>query len=211
MRALTTPPPRARTHPTARQVIIDFKHGLPTQVTNMTDGKVVQGALNLFLYLNELGGKHGIGRMDVVENRFVGIKSRGVYETPAGTILRTAHLDLEGLVMDREVRRLRDLVTARFSDACYNGFWFSPEMNFMLHAIEKSQELVEGRVELSLFKGVAASRGRESPFSLYDKKLSSMDEEGGYNPLYAEGFIKINSIRLKAQHNLMQKIKTMKK
>lgn len=112
-------------------ITIDFEKGVPVSVTK-PDGSKVTGSLELFLYLNELGGKHGIGRLDLVENRYVGIKSRGVYETPGGTILRTAHIDLEGITLDREVRRIRDYLSARFSELCYNGYWFRLVLKFFV-------------------------------------------------------------------------------
>lgn len=166
----------------------------------------VEGNLDVFLYLNELGGAHGVGRVDVVENRFVGIKSRGVYETPAGEILRNAHIGLEGLCLDREVLRLRDTLAARFADFCYNGFWFAPEMEFILHAVEKSQENVTGFTDIELYKGSASIAARSSPASLYDSKISSMDEQGAYNPADAAGFIRINAHRLKAHANRVRSL-----
>jgi argininosuccinate synthase len=193
---MTTAPEDAPDTP--EYVSIDFEQGIPVRITNESDGKVITDGLEGFLYLNQLGGKHGVGRVDVVENRFVGIKSRGIYETPGGELLRTAHVGVEGLTLDREVFRLRDMVGAKFADSVYNGFWFSPEMEWMLSAIDKSQERVTGRATLKLYKGHASIVGRESPLSLYDQKLSSMDEQGGYNPRDAEGFIHVNSIRLKA-------------
>jgi len=196
---ITVDPAKAPNTP--EDITIDFEKGIPVRVTNHTDGKVVTGSLELFLYLNELGGRHGVGRLDLVENRYVGIKSRGVYETPGGTILHKAHIDLEGVTMDREVRRLRDTLSARFSDLCYNGYWFSPEMDFVLDAVKNSQKRNSGSVKVQLYKGNVSMRGRKSPFSLYDMKLSSMTEAGAYNPLDAEGFIKINAIRLKAHHH----------
>ncbi len=120
------------------------------------------GALPLFHYLNELGRKNGIGRLDMVENRFVGMKSRGVYETPGGTILHEAHRDIESIAMDREVMRLRDMLSAKLSELIYNGFWFSPEMDFLMAAIDKSQEVIDGRVWLKLYKGKAYPVARES-------------------------------------------------
>lgn len=160
---------------------ITFKKGFPVKVENKAEGKIVTDPLGLFQYLNELGSKHGIGRLDMVENRFVGIKSRGVYETPGGTILLNAHKDLEGITMDREVMHIRDLLSLKVSDLIYNGFWFSPEMEFLMHAIQKSQEHIEGQVTVKLFKGVAYPIARSSAKSLYNPKLSSFDEEGGYN------------------------------
>jgi argininosuccinate synthase len=136
----------------------------------------------------------------MVENRFVGIKSRGVYETPGGTIVLNAHKDLEGITMDREVMRIRDMLSLKVADLIYNGFWFSPEMDFLMHSIRKSQENINGEVTVKLYKGVAYPIARASKTSLYDMKLSSMDEEGGFNQQHSEGFIKINAIRLKADY-----------
>ncbi|MCB1559148.1 MAG: argininosuccinate synthase, partial [Alphaproteobacteria bacterium] len=144
--------------------------------------------------------KHGIGRLDMVENRFVGIKSRGVYETPGGTILKAAHHDLCSLTIDREVMRLYELFAGKISDLIYNGFWFSPEMDVLSVAAQKIQENVEGDVTLKLYKGVAYPVARTSAKSLYNSELSSMDIEGGYNQVDAGGFIRINAIRLKAHH-----------
>ena len=140
---------------------------------------------------------NGIGRIDIVENRYVGIKSRGVYETPAGTILLKAHLDLESITLDREVMHLKQMFLPIIAKLIYNGFWFSPEMEFLMSAIDKSQENVSGKVYISLYKGNVIVTGRESEFSLYDEALSSMDEKGGYNQKDAAGFIKINGLRLK--------------
>jgi len=140
-----------------------------------------------------------------VENRFVGIKSRGVYETPAGTILLKAHMDIEGIAMDREVMRLRNMLSPVFSELVYNGFWFSPEMDFLRAAIDKSQELIDGIVYLTLYKGNVIVDGRESPSSLYDKELSSMDIEGGFDQKDSSGFIKINAIRLMAHNAILRK------
>ena len=179
---------------------IDFCDGLPVKVTDEATGESVTGALPLFLYLNRVGAAHGVGRVDMVENRFVGVKSRGVYETPGGTILLAAHRDLEGLAMDREVMCLRDMLSAKLSELIYNGFWFSPEMDFLMSAIRKSQELIDGTVTVKLFKGGVWPLARQSPSSLYDQELSSMDVGGGYDQLDAAGFIRINAIRLKAHH-----------
>ena len=159
-------------------------------------------ALALFNFLNELGRKHGIGRIDIVENRFVGIKSRGIYETPGGTILFVAHQDIEGIAMDAEVQRLRDMLSPKLAQIIYNGFWFSPEMDFLMAAINKSQELIDGTVVLSLYKGNVLAVGRTSTSSLYDQDLSSMDIAGGFDQTDSAGFIKINSLRLRA-HNLI--------
>lgn len=187
------------------KIKIEFKDGIPVKVTNLEDDTVKTDALELFEYLNKLGRENGIGRLDMVENRFVGIKSRGVYETPGGTILHEAHKDIEGIAMDREVMRLRDMLVGKFAELVYNGFWFSPEMEFLMVAINKSQEVIDGEVTLKLYKGTAYSVARTSPSSLYDQDLSSMDIEGGYNQEDAEGFIKVNAIRLMAHRNIINK------
>lgn len=186
---------------------IHFKDGIPIKVVNKSNGTAKTDPLELFTYLNEVGAENGIGRIDIVENRFVGIKSRGVYETPGATILRAAHMDIESVAMDREVMRLRDMLEPKFSELVYNGFWFSPEMDFLMAAIDKSQEVVDGVVHLSLYKGNITIKGRESPSSLYDKELSSMNIEGGFNQMDSAGFIKINAIRLMAHHAIMHKRK----
>jgi len=184
---------------------IHFKDGIPVKVVNQNDGTVEKKPLELFTYLNRLGKESGIGRIDIVENRFVGIKSRGVYESPGATILRVAHMDIEGIAMDREVMRLRDMLSPKFSELVYNGFWFSPEMDFLMAAFDKSQEVIDGIVYLSLYKGNVTVLGRESPSSLYEKELSSMDIEGGFNQLDSKGFINIHAIRLKAHHAILEK------
>ncbi len=182
----------------AEMITLSFKHGIPVKL--QAEGKTYTDPLELFTALNQLGAKHGVGRLDMVENRYVGIKSRGVYETPGGTILLNAHRDLEGITMDREVMRIRDVLSLKMADLIYNGLWFSPEMNFVMHAIKKSQEGIEGDVIVKLYKGVAYPVSRSSGRSLYNPKLSSMDEEGGFNQTHSEGFIRINSIRLKADY-----------
>ena len=190
-------------------VEITFSNGLPVQVVNQNDGTTKTDPLELFIYLNELGSKHSVGRLDMVENRFIGIKSRGVYETPAGTILWIAHRDLEGIAMDKEVMHLRDMLIPKFSELIYNGFWFSPEMEFIMSAFKKSQEAIDGKVLLSLIKGNAIPVNRHSPTSLYDQDFSSMEVEGGFDALDSKGFINIHSIRLKA-HNLVLREKQLK-
>ena len=177
---------------------IHFKDGIPIKVVNKEDSIIKEKPLELFEYLNKLGAENGIGRIDIVENRFVGIKSRGVYETPGATILHNAHMDIEGVAMDREVMRLRNMIAPKFAEIVYYGFWYSPEMQFLMAAINKSQELIDGVVYLSLYKGNVTILGRESPTSLYNKDLSSMDIAGGYDQKDAAGFIKINAIRLMA-------------
>lgn len=186
---------------------IEFTQGKPTRLLNHTTGESLTDPLEAFIRLNELAGAHGVGRIDIVENRFVGIKSRGVYETPAGTVLREAHLDLEGITMDREVMRIRDHLSGEWARLCYNGFWYAPEMELIMHAITFSQRNVTGAVELKLYKGNVTILGRESPCALYSADLASMDiEDGGagleYNPQDAQGFIRINAVRLRANRIL---------
>ena len=188
---------------------IEFVDGTPVRVTNLDDGSEHTDPLELFLYLNEVGSLHAIGRVDMVENRYIGIKSRGIYETPGGTILWQAHRDLEGIAMDKEVMHLRDMLTPKFSELIYNGLWFSPEMDFLMSAFNKSQEDITGTVRLALYKGNVIMEGRSSPTSLYNQDLSSMEVEGGYNPMDCKGFISINGIRLKA-HNLVLRKKPYK-
>lgn len=191
------------------EIILDiyFKDGNPIKVVNKDDGTVKEKPLDLFLYLNELGSRNGIGRLDMIENRYIGIKSRGVYETPGGTILWKAHRDLEGIAMDKEVMHLRDSLIPKFSELLYNGFWFSPEVDFLTAAFNKSQEAIDGTVSVSLYKGNVTIIGRESPTSLYDKALSSMEIEGGFNALDSSGFINIAAMRLKAHHVVLRKRK----
>jgi argininosuccinate synthase len=189
----------------SEEIDIHFKDAIPVRVENLADGTVKTDPLELFVYLNELGGTHAIGRVDMVENRFVGIKSRGVYETPGGTILHAALRDLEGVAMDREVLRLRDSLSPRFAELIYNGFWYSPEMDFIQAAFKQSERLIDGRVRLKLYKGNVISQGRESPSSLYDRELSSMDVAGGYDQEDARGFIRINSLRLRAHKLIVRK------
>lgn len=193
---LTTSPQKAPDKEVS--IEIEFLQGNPVKVKNLNDGTTKSDPSGLFQYLNELGGKHSIGRVDMVENRFVGIKSRGVYETPAGTILHLAHRDLEGLTMDREVMHLRDSLIPKFSELIYYGFWFSPEMEFLKAAFDKSQEYVTGKVKLALYKGNVIIKARESKFPLYKKSIASMDVAGGYDQKDAAGFIKLNALRLMA-------------
>ena len=198
----TVSPEEAPDQPT--RIAVTFRDGLPVRVENRDDGRIEETPLALFKYLNDLGRINGIGRIDIVENRFIGVKSRGIYETPGGTILYAAHRDIEGIAMDREVMRLRDMLSAKLAELIYNGFWFSPEMEFLLAAIDKSQELIDGTVFLKLYKGGVHITGRQSQSSLYDRELSSMDIEGGFDQNDAEGFIKINAIRLMAHRAITQ-------
>ncbi|KAM8933607.1 argininosuccinate synthase [Pelodytes ibericus] len=197
------------TSPTTPDVLeIEFKKGVPVQVTNVKDGMKHKSSLELFSYLNDIAGKHGVGRIDIVENRFIGMKSRGIYETPAGTILYHAHLDIETFTMDREVRKIKQQLSRTFSEQVYNGFWFSPECDYVRHCISKSQQLVEGKVQVSVLKGQVYVLGRESPQSLYNEELVSMNVQGDYEPADASGFIKINSVRLKEYYRVEKKVAT---
>jgi argininosuccinate synthase len=177
---------------------VEFKDAMPVRVADLDSGETHERPLPLFEFLNRVGGEHGVGRVDMVENRYVGIKSRGVYETPGGTILHRALRDLEGIAMDREVLRLRDSLSPKFAERIYDGYWFSPEMDFIRAAFAQAQALIDGRVRLSLYKGNVTVLGRESHSSLYDRDLSSMDVEGGYDATDARGFIRVNGLRLRA-------------
>jgi argininosuccinate synthase len=174
------------------ELIIGFEKGAPISI----DGDPLSPA-ELLARLNKLAGEHGIGRVDLVENRFVGLKSRGVYETPGGTVLHVAHRAMESITMDREVMHERDRMAPRFAELIYNGFWFAPEMDYMRAAIEASQQNVTGDVRLRLYKGVVAVLGRRSPVSLYSKDLVTFEEDqGAYDQADAGGFIRLQGLRL---------------
>lgn len=187
------------------KIAMTFQEGVPVKVENLDEGIVKTDPLEMFIYLNELGSKNGIGRLDMVENRFVGIKSRGVYETPGGFILHAAHLDLMGLCVDREVYRINQQMGMKMADLIYNGFWFSPEMDVVMAAVDACQKNVNGRVVLTLYKGNAYPVARFSETTPYDAHISSMDEHGGFDQSDSTGFIKINAVRLKADYRLKQK------
>ncbi|MCY4386283.1 MAG: argininosuccinate synthase [Desulfurellaceae bacterium] len=171
---------------------IDFVAGDPTAI----NGEVLSPA-SLLAKANELGGKHGIGRCDLVENRYVGMKARGVYETPGGTILHAAHRALETLTLDREVVHLRDSLIPRYAEMIYYGYWFAPEREMLQAAIDESQQNVGGTVRLKLYKGNVIVVGRKSDRSLYNPEVASFDESGEYQQADAEGFIRLNSLRLR--------------
>jgi len=173
-------------------VEIAFEHGDPVAV----DGKRLSPAV-LLTRLNALGGRHGIGRLDLVENRFVGMKSRGVYETPGGTILLAAHRGIESLTLDRGAAHLKDELMPRYAELIYNGFWFSPERRMLQALIDNSQENVEGVIRLKLYKGSASVVGRRSPKSLYSQAHVTFEEDAVYDQRDAEGFIKLNALRLR--------------
>lgn len=200
---LTTSPEDAPQEP--QRLTIEFSKGLPVKVTVPDEDKVYTDAVEIFLALNALARKHGVGRIDIVENRFIGVKSRGCYESPGATILRAAHVDLEGLTLDRNVRALRDqFITIELGRVLYNGHFFTPEREFITSAIPASQRTVNGLVRLKLYKGNVVIEGRSSEEGLYDEQQSSMDELGGFEPTDTTGFIQIESIRIKkwAQANL---------
>ncbi len=190
MRVLTAP--LDKTPDQAEIVEIHFEQGIPTAV----NGQDLSPA-DLLRELNRMGGRHGVGRIDIVENRFVGMKSRGVYETPGGTILHQAHRGLEGLCMDREVMHLRDSLIPKYATLVYNGFWFAPEREMLQAAITRSQKDVSGDVRCKLFKGGCHVIGRRSPFSLYNPELATFERDDVYNQADAEGFIKLNALRLR--------------
>jgi argininosuccinate synthase len=184
---------------TPEYVEIAFECGDPVAV----DGGRLSPA-ELLTRLNALGGRHGIGRLDLVENRFVGMKSRGVYETPGGTILLAAHRGIESLTLDRGAAHLKDELMPRYAELIYNGFWFSPERRMLQALIDKSQENVEGTVRLKLFKGSASVVGRRSPKSLYSQAHVTFEEDAVYDQRDAEGFVKLNALRLRLAAKLSQ-------
>jgi argininosuccinate synthase len=161
-------------------------------------------AVSLLRALNELGGKHGIGRADIVENRFVGMKSRGIYETPGGTILRIAHMAIESITLDREVMHLRDSLIPKYSELIYNGFWFSPEMKILQNMIDMTQQYVSGVVRLELYKGSCRVLGRKSEDSLYREDFATFEDDDVYSQKDAEGFIRLNALRLRI-HKMLQR------
>jgi argininosuccinate synthase len=187
---LTRSPESAQSEP--QYLEISFEKGEPVAV----DGKKLDPVV-LLETLNRVGGAHGIGRVDLVENRFVGMKSRGVYETPGVTILHAAHRALESITLDREVMHLRDSLGVKFAESVYYGFWFAPEFVLLRKFIDDTQERVSGDVRLKLYRGNAIVVGRRSPNSLYDEKVATFEADTVYNQRDAEGFIKLNALRLR--------------
>ena len=179
---------------TPEDVIISFEKGIPVAV----NGEKLSPA-NLMRKLNAIGKKHAVGRVDIVENRFVGMKSRGVYETPGGTILHLAHRGLEEITMDREVMHLRDSLVPKYADMVYNGFWYAPEREMLQAAITHSQRYVTGDVRVKLFKGACHVTGRRSEYSLYDEAVASFEGADAYDHKDAAGFIKLNALRLRVR------------
>jgi argininosuccinate synthase len=171
---------------------LGFERGAPVSINGVS-----LDAVALLEQLNQLGGAHGVGRVDLVENRFVGMKSRGVYETPGVTILQAAHHALESITLDREVMRLRDSLGVKFAESVYYGFWFAPEFELMRRMIEETQANVTGDVRLKLYRGNVTIVGRRSPLSLYNENLATFEADNIYNQRDAEGFIKLNALRLR--------------
>ncbi len=188
--------------PDQEQILtIDFEEGLPVRL----DGQEF-APVDLLTELNEIGGHHGIGRVDLVESRFVGMKSRGVYETPGGTILNIAHRAMESLTLDRGVIHLKDSLMPRFSQLVYNGFWFSPEMEILLEMGRSTQKRVSGTVRLKLYRGNCMVTGRKSDNSLYDEDIATMEaDEGNYDPRDSNGFIRLNALPLRIHRRLTSK------
>ncbi len=198
---MTVPPEKAPDTP--EYLELEFAAGDPVAV----NGKQLSPAA-LMRALNEIGGRHGVGRIDMVENRFVGMKSRGVYETPGGTIIHAAHRDLEGICLDREVMHIRDSLLPRYAAAVYNGFWYAPEREVMQALFDKSQERVTGVVRLKLYKGNVTPVARKSPHSLFRADLATFERDEVYNQADAAGFIRLNGLRIQGYRRDMQVIDT---
>jgi len=193
---MTKAPEEARAE--AEYIVVGFECGVPVSL----DGETL-GAVEMLTQVNRIGGEHGIGRVDLVENRFVGMKSRGVYETPGVTILQAAHRALESITMDREVLRLRDSLSLKFAENVYYGFWFAPESELLRKTINETQKDVTGEVRLKLYRGNCIVAGRRAPRSLYNERLATFEADTVYNQRDAEGFIKLNALRLRQRKVLM--------
>src|SRR5256714_3635104 len=189
---MTTAPEAARAE--AEYIIVGFERGEPTRLNGAR-----LGAVEMLQQLNAVGGAHGVGRVDLVENRFVGMKSRGVYETPGVTILQAAHRALESITMDREVLRLRDALSLKFAESGYYGFWFAPESELMRRTIDATQDAVTGEARVKLYRGNVVVVGRRSPNTLYHERLATFLADTVYNQRDAEGFIKLNALRLRTR------------
>ena len=194
--SLTLSPEKAADKETI--LTFEFVDGIPVSVKNENDGTVVTDPVEMILYLNKIGHDNAIGRVDMVENRFIGIKSRGVYETPGCEILWKAHHNLEGLTMDKEAMHLRDMLSPKYAELIYNGYWGAPEFDMLTALFDESQKHVTGKATVALYKGNVINAGIESDWSLYNEDLGSMDKAGGYHPIDCKGFININAIRLMA-------------
>ncbi len=192
MFTMTRTPERAPEE--AAYLLVDFEKGVPVALNEQTLEPVA-----LLEAANRLAGRHGIGRVDLVENRFVGIKSRGVYETPGMTLLHTAHRAIESITLDREILHLRDSLQQKVSELIYYGFWFSPEFELLRGFLDASQKNVTGTVRMKLFKGICQAVGRRSPVSLYSQAQATFEEDFQYQPKDAEGFIRLNALRLRSR------------
>ena len=179
------------------EILIEFKNGDPVKINERK-----KSPEEIFKYLNDIGGKNGVGRLDLVENRFVGMKSRGVYETPGGTILLTARRAIESITLDKGAAHLKDEIMPRYAELIYNGFWFSPEREMLQALIDESQRNVNGVVKLKVYKGNVIISGRKSNSSLYSTEMATFEEDSVYDQKDAEGFIKLNALRLKLLKNI---------
>ncbi len=198
---MTVPPEKAPDRP--EYLDLEFLSGDPVAL----NGNPLSPA-GVMRALNEIGGRHGVGRIDMVENRFVGMKSRGVYETPGGTIIYAAHRDLEGICMDREVMHIRDSLLPRYAEAVYNGFWYAPEREVMQALFDRAQERVTGTVRLKLYKGNVLPVARKSPHSLFRVDLATFERDEVYNQADAAGFIRLNGLRIQGYRREKQVIDT---
>ena len=179
------------------EILIEFKNGDPVKINERK-----KSPEEIFKYLNDIGGKNGVGRLDLVENRFIGMKSRGVYETPGGTILLIARRAIESITLDKGAAHLKDEIMPRYAELIYNGFWFSPEREMLQALIDKSQRNVNGVVKLKVYKGNVIISGRKSNSSLYSTEMATFEEDSVYDQKDAEGFIKLNALRLKLLKNI---------
>uniref|UniRef100_A0A182N639 Argininosuccinate synthase n=1 Tax=Anopheles dirus TaxID=7168 RepID=A0A182N639_9DIPT len=197
---LTHSPARAPDTPTVAEIV--FKSGLPVRVTELVSGRTMEKPLDILAFLNKVGGEHGVGRIDIVENRYIGLKSRGVYETPGVTVLHCAHRDLEIYCLDREVLRVKKYLADRMADYVYNGYWYAPEAEYVRKCILESQKHVSGKVVVEMYKGHVMVTSRESINSVYNQELASMEVHGNFTPYSATGFIEINAVRLREHHRV---------
>jgi argininosuccinate synthase len=179
---------------------ITFEQGNPIAINDRN-----MSPADLLKELNRLAGRHGIGRADIVENRFVGMKSRGVYETPGGTVVRIAHMAMESITMDREVMHLRNSLIPKYSELVYYGFWFSPEMELLQNMVDQTQKNVSGKVRLELYKGNCMVLGRKSDLSIYSEDFATFEDDAVYRQKDAEGFIRLNALRLRIQKMMKNK------
>ena len=179
------------------EILIEFQNGDPVKINEKK-----KSPEEIFKYLNDIGGKNGVGRLDLVENRFIGMKSRGVYETPGGTILLIARRAIESITLDKGAAHLKDEIMPRYAELIYNGFWFSPEREMLQALIDESQRNVNGVVKLKVYKGNVIISGRKSNSSLYSTEMATFEEDSVYDQKDAEGFIKLNALRLKLLKNI---------